>query len=133
MEDSNDTVTSLHQRLEEARLASTSGTVTPDEYRRVDEAINKALLELPILKSDDGPDALLWSKSIDPPKREDLVPKEVQEEVNELRKRHGGKNDDITMEPDTLAYLTALLPGLDEGELKQLLTEAKEEKEVRFP
>lgn len=133
MTDSGGTVASLHQRLEEARLASTNGTVTPNDYRRVDEAINKALRELPIRSSGDGDGPLLWSESIDPPKHEDLVPTKLQEEVDELRKRHGEKVEHVLTEPDILADLAALLPGLDERELKQLLIEAKEEKEVRIP
>lgn len=58
MEDYNDKVASLHQCLEEARLASAKGDVSPEHYRQVDEAINQALRELPITNSDDGPSPL---------------------------------------------------------------------------
>lgn len=121
----------IRRRLEEIHMALENGVFTVEHHRQIDDVINFALRQLPVLISDGHCGSLSWRESLDQPEQ-DVVPVELLDQLRDLVKGYEGNINGLFMQPDKRAALVALFPGLEENELPEILAEVTAKMKVRL-
>ena len=115
----------MHQRLQEPRDASESGTMTHEHLNRVDWATNDAIRHLPLVHAGDVSSRLRWREPDQVSENENMVPHDLVEKFRSLLKGHKGRLGDLLLNSKNQAELRAIFPGVEDVELHRLLNETQ--------